>query len=229
MRFFIGLATGALVFVAAASPASAQLYNGSFTGTVTNGTDTSGYFTGTAGASLDQLGITGTFQYDASFASTVVPGEYVGPTGQFLNLSITLASTNYAFGGFAGDSQDFSQVVFANGPDSVGLLTVRAGSNLDNELISLLFLPGSPLAGLGLQPFGGGASGDGLFQIATGGTTADGFFSITSASAQLQGTNPGAVPEPATWLQMMFGIGVAGVVLRRRRGMIAGTGAVARA
>lgn len=31
-------------------------------------------------------------------------------------------------------------------------------------------------------------------------------------------TSPGAVPEPATWAMMMFGLGVTGAVVRRRRG-----------
>lgn len=59
----------------------------------------------------------------------------------------------------------------------------------------------------------GGSSSTGGSSTSTGGTTSTGGGTTTSSSG---GEVIPAVPEPATWLTMILGFGLAGVALRRR-------------
>jgi hypothetical protein len=83
-----------------------------------------------------------------------------------------------------------------------------AGDVTGSDLTSDGPPPGGPDTG-GPPPPGGGPSGDG------------GSGGLQSGGGSLSGGDPAPVPEPAAWVTMIAGFGLAGAALRRRRAAVA--------
>jgi hypothetical protein len=219
-----------------AAPAPAAVITVNFTGIITQGNDTSGYFTGTAGTDLTTQGgigsppppsdnlpiISGIFSYDTDPFPPDGSGFYGGDgVTDWLGFSVTLAGQTYSFGTFAPDFGNLQFGFVANDPDNLNLFLQRGGMDgdetigIDLSLEEFLTSNDLPLA-FTYQSTNGGS---GNFVLANNTAVADAVFSITCASSEITCPTPAVavVPEPAVWMNMILGFGLVGALVRRRR------------
>jgi len=217
-REIIALVVGALILGPAA--AQATIIDGSFSGTLSSGTDFSGVFGDTPGSDLTNDAITGTFVYDTSLLSQVVSGSQNTATGTglgALTVTITINGTNYTF------TDNTSSSVFVD--DSASEVTIQNANStgghtdnfsLDAEDIITPFITSTDLT----QTFSTSdpsLSSTGSFFISdTGPTnTAGGAFTISTISTTTGSSGPSPTPEPAS--MAVLAVGLAGIAGARRR------------
>lgn len=239
MGRFKWIASALVLGVGLALPAQAALVIVNFTGIITQGTDTSGYFTGTPNTDLTTQGgvggppgpddtlplITGSFSYDTDAFPPDLSGFYGGFT-DWLDVSVTIAGTTYSFESVPGDTYDYQTLLIANDDpvydDRFGLVMLRDGADgseqitLDLELEEFLTSNDLPAA----FTYKSDSGGKGFFYLTTSFVTADANFTITCASSEIPCPLPDvgpAVPEPAVWVNLILGFGLIGAFIRRRR------------
>lgn len=240
MGRFKWVASALLLWAGLAAPAHAVAVIVNFTGVITQGTDSSGYFTGTESANLTTEGgfggppppgnplplITGTFSYDSdSFPAD--PSGFYSDGSNWLDFSITIAGTTYSFDNISGDLWDYQAAFVADedpvSDDRFNLASQRGGADGAEDItIDLAFA--EFLGGNGLPSaftYEGTGGGTGTFALANNIATADASFSITCASNEIICPLPdigGVVPEPAVWMNLILGFGLLGAFVRRSRG-----------
>ncbi len=213
--------------------ADAALIKGSFTATVTSGTDHTGVLGLPANTDLTGLTLTGTFSYDPAQLPADISGGAVGyrlyygtPVG-VSTISETIAGHSFVFpavtaqylylqndgsgsAGFSLETVNFPNFSFSHGA-SVGVATSSGQFAVDPTN------PGS--VGFGVTNPTGFLPGCCAAQIYEGGgaTWAIWHYRVDTISV--------GVPELTTWAMMLIGFAGVGVQLRRRRDAIALTGA----
>ncbi len=215
-RKLIVLAAGALLFSPLA--AHATIVTGSFSGTITSGTDSTGVF-GADGGTLDGDDLTGTFSYDTDLLSQVVSGGTNTATGTglgALTVTLTIDGASHTFTDQTSSSVFLDDgSVSGNNEFTLNTLDQQGGMNesftLDIQDPINSFISGTGLVQTFVEsPF----ISDGSFQILDTGPTvaAGGGFSIDSLT--LNGAST-AAPEPASLGVLLVGLG--GLAAGRRR------------
>jgi hypothetical protein len=151
----------------------------------------------------------------SSGPNTTIPANFTGQnyltwaniTGNVITLTINFnqATTAFGFDWFNTDVTDqYNVAVTGSGNFSGPPFTVVPGSSSvgTNGFFGLISTTPFTTATITNNFFGGYISDEGMDNFITNG--------VGSA-------NPGAVPEPATWAMMIFGFGVTGSAMRRRR------------
>jgi hypothetical protein len=206
--------------------AQADVVTGSFTGTMSNGTDSTGVF-GADGGDLSNDAITGSFSYNTTLFSQSVSGGTNTATGTglgALTVTITLNGINHTF------TDQTSSSIFlddgsVSGNNEMTLNTLnQAGS--DNESFTLdaqdplnSFITGTDLVQAFTEtPF----VSDGSFQILDTGPTVAAGGGFTIETLTLNGA-ASVIPEPASAALLLSGIaGMVGITAKRRRSVTAG-------
>jgi hypothetical protein len=217
VRTWLAAAAAAAMCMAAGS-AGATVYTITFDGTFTSGTDVGGDF-GAAGANLagDAFALTAT--YDDSLGSQNAPGA---TSGGFEGLPTPTLSSGFTVNGVTLPIDGSSSSYY------VRYLPIPGGAyavvQLDSPVNAIRIAADGPVTALS-----GGLTWDGTGQFFddTGGTISlvDGLYGrltvdevtvtpVADPNIFTQGTL--AIPEPATWMLLLLGIGLMGLTLRRR-------------
>ena len=199
--------------------ANASVVTGSFSGTVSSGSDTTGVF-GSVGGDLTNDTITGTFSYDSTMFSQVVASgtnTAVGTGLGALTVTVTISGFSHTFTDQTSSSiflDDGS--VSGNNEMTLNTLNQQSAGSTVNESFTLdaddpltAFITGTDLVqNFTESPFISNRS----FQILDIGpnVTADGAFTINTLA--LNGAQT-TVPEPASALLLL--VGVVGIAMRR--------------
>jgi hypothetical protein len=212
---FIALSIGALLLAPAA--ARATIIDGSFSGTMSGGTDTTGIF-GVPAADLTGDTITGTFVYNTSLFSQSMAGPVNTATGTglgALTVTITINSHSRTF-----IDQTSSSIVLDDSASQINLSAANNPGVTKAETFSLeaddIITPFIVSTALG-QTFSTSdtfLNSTGAFAVADQGPTAqaNGQFTIASISTT---TGRTATPEPASIALLLVGLG--GIVGARGR------------
>jgi hypothetical protein len=223
-RKLIALSIGALLLGPAA--ARADIMSGSFTGTMTAGTDEDNLFGLGDDSDLTGDAVTGTFVYDTTLFSAGAP---VGGTVQYTATSVGALTVTLTINGVTYTFQDRANSSIYLDPSSTSEVTLVANDSatnvsatfeLDVALPDTPFVTSNSLTGT----YNATALGDSIiqnseFQIINSDPTevvSDGAFNINSISVQQQSQ---AMPEPASVGLLMVGMaGIAGIRRRRVKG-----------
>ena len=209
------------IFAALFAPASVQatLVHGNFSGTMSDGTDTTGVF-GTPGADLANDVITGTFAYNTSLLSQSISNGTNTATGTgigALTVTITITGHSHTFTDPTSSSM-FLDDGGVSGQSEFKLHNSNNNGTTTNESVSLdisdLFTPFATSTDLTqsisvTNPF---SSIDSFGIHDTGpNVAAAGDFSIISLTT----TTQSQIPEPASLT--VLALGLAGIATARRR------------
>ncbi len=178
----------------------------------------SAFFTGTANASttfeltgdaaMNSFGatsFTASLSFDDEVADDSAPGQ---ETFEFSSLTFTLGTEVFNFG-----ADIFNAVTIVDDNDLGDSVTVDA-SNLDFDTLFIFgiadFFNPDVFTGTNLTNVTNIGS---LDQFSSSFTTASGEFIELS---NIQASSVSAIPEPATWLMMIFGFGIVGLARKSR-------------
>jgi hypothetical protein len=218
-RNIIAFAAGALLLSPVA--AHAVIIDGSFSGTMSDGTDISGVFGEPAATDLSGDPVTGTFVYDSSLFTGTPAGTtdtYANTATGALTVTLTINGVSHTFTDSANssiflDAGPNSEVQYvANASSSAGGSTIADTFDLD------IFDP--------TDPFVTSTSLNQSFSTSDATTLAGSFSIIDTGPAQQavgdftintlsQGPAPVATPEPAS--MALLGVGMAGIAAIRKR------------
>lgn len=252
MKFTRHLATASVLsLVAMAAPASAKLIPITYTGTVSSGYDQTGLF-GSSGANLSGAAFVATYLFDTAFGTTssysyndwysysttsIYGGSAYGTTSPAVSATVTINGKTVAIStAYASSMSAYNETFYGtqyNGQnvsvqDSSNDGSVYKSISLNNYLNSVNGAAISPnfedvvygsMDGLNA----GGSFSAYQYNYSTGTWTNSYANFVTSFVSN----GVGAVPEPATWLMMICGLGAVGVALRRRKVASAGSASLA--
>jgi hypothetical protein len=224
----IALSLGALLLGPAA--AHATIMTGSFTGTMTAGTDQDNLFGLGVGADLTGDTVTGTFVYDTTKFSAGAPisgtVQYTATSTGALTVTLTINGVTYtvqdrANSGIYLDPSANSEVTLTANDSATN---VSATFELDVALPDTPFVTSNSLTGTyNANSLGDSIVQGSLFQIINSDPTevvSDGAFNVNSISVQQQST---PTPEPASLTLLAVGVmGLAAGRTRKRRSLGAG-------
>lgn len=230
-KTFLWAASPMAGLLVAAAPAQAQQATITVTGNILNGYDATGTF-GAVGASLAGLPFSAIFTVLPQAGNAVVNSQnlsYLAGAGATspVTAALTIGSGTYAFGGTLNSS---ARAVNGAGPGQVGSdaleyfshdadFTASPATNafLYVRMDSLRdLLNKADFSSYSTINLTASDNATGKVQIANPTAFAPSTFadlSVTTISASVNS----AVPEPATWMMMIAGFGVAGAALRRQR------------
>ena len=213
-KIFVATIAGALLLVPAAAHASAM--TGSFSGTMSSGTDTTGVF-GPSGADLTNDTVTGTFSYDTSLFSQVVAAGINTATATgvgALTVTVTIGGNSHTF----TDNTSSSILLDTNASDVTIQNANNIGTAAENFFLdaSDLFTPFISSTDLTqgfttTDPF----SSTGTFVINDTGPNVAAGRAFTLGTLTVQPALESAVPEPAS-LGLLI-VGLFGVAAGRAR------------
>jgi hypothetical protein len=153
-------------------------------------------------------------------ASTVLSGDPRFYTGQVAPFDITLGPWRWLGG---QDVRIFYGVVFQNNDPSHPRFVYNS-PNITFTPFGVLRIGGDPglYSTLGYFDTGTSFTDTTAFRlIPSGGQYIYGVWDYANAVVLTDGVNLAAVPEPATWIELIAGFGLVGFCLRRRRGRLA--------
>lgn len=218
-----------------AAQAAPVTYN--FAGSITSLSEmqSDGWFENVAYAELGgshlALGekIAGSITYDAANAEFVTDDSPGSPNTNYIfnvptfSLQYKTESGSYSFSSFPGSpglATTFDQPTV----DSVGFQSVSLNHQLGLDLLNQVFFgisdPSGQLLSSAALPASFGSAGPGTASSVTGIFRTTDFGSQINYSATLTSLTPVvmAVPEPETYAMMLAGLGMLGMVARRKRG-----------
>lgn len=218
---------GAIVALIASTPAEAATYLFSYSGKISSASDQNGIFADPGSLVGQDYSAVFTFQYpnpvfttETPFFSSIFGG---GSEPSVLSAYITIAGISFSI---AGDAN--SQIIKTNssnpGYDRLALFSQDKGFEGSSEIRTTAVLQISNFSTIFNSPLF-----DELFSYSVKpGDDVSGSFShsvkgIADQKSTLINVNvervsvSSAVPEPATWIMMLIGIGAAGVAMRRGR------------
>lgn len=233
----LGLTTAALM-AALTAPAQAQVATVTVTGNVLNGLDATGRF-GAAGANLAGLPFSAIFTIAAKGGTTAVDTSalsflYGAGAASPVSAALTIGTGTYNFGGsWSGTARATNGVTPSgvNGTDSlyyaaedtdVSTMPPPPASSLLYVSIDSLrdLLDSADYNSYSTISLNGSDNAQGLAQIAHYDPATGSYGPMTYANLSLSTISAkatAAVPEPATWMMMILGFGMAGAALRRQR------------
>lgn len=208
----MALALGLALFTPLA--ANAVVVDGSFSGVLTSGTDTSGVFE-TAGSDLTGQSLTGTFTYDTSLLSGPVAETYSGTGLGAITATITINSVTYTF-----TDQTSSSLYLDTGASEITVQNAQSQGGVNesfyldaSDFLTPFITSGDPTQQNFVAPVSDPFfSSDGTFLISDPGANAYGYFTLTALSASVE------VPEPGSLLLVAIGAG-ATITAKKRRAM----------
>lgn len=166
-------------------------------------------FAGTSSPDLDVTSFSVDFTGSAFFLQAVFAGNINPATGALYAIGVDTGTGPIApFGDIGQPNVTFNQVIVVNGATGAGSvganpLTVNIAGNMFSLSVPLSLLPST-----GAQP---GDYGFNIWpRVGLGNNNQISDFAPNNALLT-------TVPEPATWLTMLLGFGLAGTALRYRR------------
>jgi len=222
-RKLIVLSAGALLLGPAA--AHATIMTGSFSGSMTAGTDENNLFGGGIGSDLTEQFVTGTFVYDTTLFSAAAPVsgtvQYTATQAGALTITLTIGSVTYTFQDRANssiylDPSPTSEVTLTANDTAPG---VNATFELDVGLPDTPFVTSNSLTGTyNAAELGDSVIQNSGFQIINSDPTevvSGAEFNVNSIAVQQQSQD---VPEPASVGLLVAGLaGISGIRRRRTR------------
>ncbi len=201
-RIFAAMAAGALA-VSGAGLAQAASLMATYTGTVTELTDTLGAF-GDPDMVLDGSAFVATFTYDPSLgeiSTYKMDGGLYWGLPEMMSANLTINGQSYAFSGYEVRIEVFPTYVahYLSGP--TGWLGLR------------LAMANPPADYFSTMPLSAGSSGAGYGGLLANQQSYG--FSLRAETLEITSLTS-AVPEPGAWALMILGFGLAGAALRRR-------------
>jgi hypothetical protein len=223
-RKLIALSIGALLLGPAA--ARADIMSGSFTGTMTAGTDEDDLFGLGVDEDLTGQNVTGTFTYNTALFGA---GVVVGTTETYQNTSVGALTVTLTINGVTYTFQDRANSSIYLDDSSTSEVTLQSDDTAANISATFLLdvgLPDTPfvsntsLTGIySASALGDSLIQNSLFQIINSDPTevvSDGAFNVNSITVTDQGTQ---MPEPASVALLIVGLaGITGIRRRRGRG-----------
>jgi hypothetical protein len=191
--------------------AQASVIDGMFSGTIDNGTDTTGVF-GAPGANLTGDAVTGTFTYNTALLSQVVSGSQNTATGTglgALTVTVTVNGMSHTF------TDPTSSSVFLD--DSASEVTLASANSTGGKAENFFLDASDPITPFisstdltapfsTVDPF----TSNGTFTINDPGAVASAAFMLGTLSVQL-------APEPAGLAVLLVGLGGIFALGRTRR------------
>lgn len=204
-------------------PAAAAIMMATYTGIVSTGGDVTGEF-GAVWSSLTGHEFEATFTYDTSIGSLgTVPdrseslhgGPALGGATPLIRATLTINAITADLP-LDGYMQAFAGIGQAQHVVVGSMPTQPPGANNAGYINLIALTPGGPWSLLqAVEPFA--TTGGGNFYIRARDEATAEWVQYAEGQLEVRTYGVSAVPEPGSWALMLGGLGVSGLILRRRR------------